>query len=131
MHAHAFHIAQSLNGALEFPFQRPLVIHFLVKFRLPPIHLVEQFEAQSSTVRHSFAGNFQPAGVQLVAGDADRFSIRADLVRDLLAASRLANACASVGSMPVMSGLKSGVMMQVSEEKDHPGDERRSAHQAR
>jgi hypothetical protein len=35
-------------------------------------------------VRHAFVGNFQAAGVNLVGRNADRFSIGADLIFDVL-----------------------------------------------
>jgi len=38
-------IAQRLNGAFELAFQGPLIVHFLIEFRLSPIQLVEKLEA--------------------------------------------------------------------------------------
>ena len=36
MHAHRLHVAESLNGALEFPFEGPLVIHLFGKIAALP-----------------------------------------------------------------------------------------------
>ncbi len=68
MHPHRFDIAQRLNRALEFAFERALIIHLLGKIAARPVRLVEKLEPQAPGLRHAFRSQVQARLIQLSAG---------------------------------------------------------------
>src|ERR1700733_13861478 len=70
MHARRLNIRQRRDRVLEFPFERALIVHLLVKLRANPVGLVEELEAEASALRASLRGSRQASLVELRSGHA-------------------------------------------------------------
>ena len=82
VHARRLHRGQRGDGVLQFPLERPLVIHLLIELRAHPVRIVEQLKPHPPALRASFGRRRQPRLVQGLCRHAHRRAVRRDIELD-------------------------------------------------
>ncbi len=116
MHPHRFDFTQSLQGAFQFAFQRPLIVHFFGKVRSRPVGRIEEFEAQAGIAGQSLRRRLQTAGIELVGGHQQAAAVRRKLVRDIF---RRQTAAQRLRIFRLQAGVQ-GYVLGLSNQPDEP-----------